>query len=53
MVPPTQNAADVVVAPVEQVIRAKISALEQQDNAADDIAVLQRALEILQSDQSS
>ena len=53
VVPLTQNAADVVVAPVEQVIRAKISALEQQDNAADDIAVLQRALEILQSDQSS
>ena len=48
-----KNVADVVVAPVEQVIRAKISALEQQDNAADDIAVLQRALEILQSDQSS
>lgn len=53
VVPPTQSAADVVVAPVEQVIRAKISALEQQDNAADDIAVLRRALEILQSDQSS
>lgn len=45
--PKSAGDPEVVVAPVEQVIQAKISALEQQSGAAQDIATLRRALEIL------
>ena len=45
--PKSAGDPEVVVAPVEQVIQAKIAALEQQPDTEQDIKILQKALEIL------